>query len=156
MKIINIIFICSKPTPYMKIRSILLITILSIFGLVSVVYVGFLVFPDLNIDNEEPTINYIGPYINNTHSCFTHGLSCTAELPSQIINYTVWSIDGTINITSYATTGENGFFKLDLEIDKSYVILMQTIFNSTFYEGTANFSTAFGSANCITTGQLKP
>ena len=156
MKITNFIFICSKPTPHMKLRSILLVTILSIFGLVSVVYVGFFVFTDLYSDNEEPNINYIGPYIDNTHSCFTHSLSCTAELPSQIINYTVWSTDGAINITSYATTGENGFFKLDLEIDKSYVILMQTIFSSTFYEGTANFSTAFGSANCITTGQLKP
>lgn len=156
MKLSKTIFIYSKTTPHMKLRSILLVTILAISGLVFTIYAGFLVFPYLNIDNEGPNINYIAPYINKTHSCSKHSLSCTAELPSQIINYTVWSTDGNINITSNAITGNNGFFKLDLEIDKSYMILMQTIINNTLYEGTANFSTAFGSANCITTGQLKP
>jgi hypothetical protein len=138
----------------MKLRSILLVTVLAISGLVIVVLAGFLVFPYLNLDNEEPNINYIAPYINTTHPCSKHSLGCTAELPNRIINYTVWSTDGTINITSYATTGDNGFFKLDLEIEKSYIIQMRTFFNNTLYEGTTNFSTAFGSANCITTGQL--
>ncbi len=156
MNLIKIIFIYSKPSPHMKLRSRLLVTILAIFGLIFVVYVGFLVFPYLNLGNEGPNINYIAPYINNTHTCSNHGSGCTAELPNQIINYTVWSTDGTINITSYATTGDNGFFKLNLEIDKNYVIQMQTISNNTLYEGTSNFSTAVGSANCITTGQLKP
>jgi len=138
----------------MKLRSILLVTALAISGLVLIVSVGFFVFPFLNIDNEGSNINYIAPYINKTHACSQHSLSCTAELPNQIINYTVWSSDGIINITSNAITGDNGFFKLDLEIDKSYIILMQTIINNTLYEGTTNFSTAIGSANCITTGQL--
>ncbi len=156
MKLIKIIFICSKPSLYMKLRSKLLVTILAIFGLGFAVYVGFLVFPYLNLGNEGSNINYIAPYVNNTHSCSKHSLGCTAELPNQVINYTVWSTDGTINITSSATTGDNGFFKLDLKIDKSYIIQMQTIINDTPYEGIANFSTAVGSANCITTGQLEP
>ncbi len=156
MKLSKTIFIYSKPTLNMKLRSILLVTILAISGLVFIVYAGFLVFPYLNIDNEGSNLNYFAPYINNTHSCSKHSLGCTAELPNQIINYTVWSTDGNINITSNAITGDNGFFKLDLEIDKSYMILMQTIINNTLYEGITNFSTAFGSANCITTGQLKP
>jgi hypothetical protein len=156
MNLIKIIFIYSKPSPHMKLRSILLVTVFAIFGLVFVVYVGFLVFPYLNLGNEGSNINYIAPYINNTHSCSKHSLGCTAELPNQMINYTVWSTDGTINITSYATIGDNGFFKLNLEINKNYVIQMQTISNNTPYEGTTNFSTAVGSANCITTGQLKP
>ena len=156
MKLSNDIFICSKAIPCMKLRSKLLVTTLAISGSVFMVYVGFLVFPYLNIDNEGSNINYIAPYIDKTHSCSKHSLSCTAELPNQIINFTVWSTDGIINITSNTITGDNGFFKLDLEIDKSYMILMQTIVNNTLYEGATNFSTAFGSANCITTGQLKP
>ena len=138
----------------MKLRSKLLLTIFVISGLGFVVYAGFLIFPYLNVGNEGSNLNYIAPYINNTHSCSKHSLGCNAELPNQIINYTVWSADGTVNITSYATTGDNGFFKLDLDIDRSYVILMQTIVNNTLYKGIANFSTAVGSANCITTGKL--
>lgn len=154
MNLIEIIFTWSKPSPHMKLRSRLLVIILVISGFGFVFYAGFLVFPYLNLGNEGPNINYLAPYINNTHSCSKHSLGCTAELPNQIINYTVWSTDGIINKTSYATTGDNGFFKLDLEVDKSYVILMQTIVNNIFYKGIASFSTVVGSANCITTGQL--
>ena len=156
MKLIKIIFICSKPSPHMKLQSIFFVTVFAIFGLFFVIFVGFLVFPYFNLGNEGPNINYIAPYNNNTHSCSKHSLGCTAELPNQIINYTVWSTDETIIITSYATTGDKGFFKLDLEIDKSYIIQMQTLINNILYEGTTNFSTVLGSANCITTGQLKP
>ena len=140
----------------MKLRSILLIIILTISGVGIAIYVGVFVFPYLNPGQDGPNINYIAPYVNNTHTCYTHAQGCIAELPNQLINYTVWSNDGSINITSNAITGTNGFFKLDLEINKNWINLMQTIINSTLYQGMTNFSTFSGSANCITTGQLKP
>ncbi|MHA1942462.1 MAG: CueP family metal-binding protein [Candidatus Hodarchaeales archaeon] len=119
------------------------------------IYAGFFIFPSLNQDQDGPNINYIAPYVNNTHTCYTHVQGCTAELPNQLINYTVWSNDNSINITSSAITGANGFFKLDLERDYNWTIQMQTNINNNLYQGMTNFSTFSGSANCITTGQLK-
>ncbi|MHA2181287.1 MAG: hypothetical protein ACXAAH_07675 [Promethearchaeota archaeon] len=139
----------------MKLRSILLITILAISGLGLAIYAGIIIFPYLNQEQVGPNINYIAPYVNNTHTCGTHTQGCTAELPNQLIHYTVWSNDNSINITGSAITGTNGFFKLDLEIDNSWTIQMQTHFNNILYQGMTNFSTFSGSANCITTGQLK-
>ena len=141
---------------YMKLRSILLIIILAISGVSIGIYVGFFVLPSLNMEQDGPNINYIAPYVHNTHMCYTHAQTCTAELPNQLINYTVWSNDGTINITSSAITGANGFFKLDLELNINWTIQMQTIVDEILYQGMTNFSTFSGSANCITTGQLKP
>ncbi|KKL81446.1 hypothetical protein LCGC14_1994700, partial [marine sediment metagenome] len=103
-----------------------------------------------------PEINYIAPYISYTHTCYTHSQGCNAELSNQLINYTVWSNDGIINITSHTTTEANGFFKLSLEINKNWTIQMTATINNILYRGTTNFSTFPRSANCITTGQLKP
>ncbi|KKK44909.1 hypothetical protein LCGC14_0490360 [marine sediment metagenome] len=140
----------------MKLRSTLLLIALIISGVGIAIYVGVFVFPYLNTGQEGPNINYIAPYVSRTHTCYTHASGCDAQFPNQLINYTVWNNDGTINITSSAITGGNGFFRLDLEINYSWTIRMQTIINSTIYTGTTNFSTISGSANCITTGQLKP
>ncbi|MHA2128109.1 MAG: hypothetical protein ACW99E_22660 [Promethearchaeota archaeon] len=139
----------------MKLRSILLITILAISGLGLAIYAGFFIFPSLNQEQDGPNINYIAPYVNSTHTCYTHAQGCSAELPNQLINYTVWSNDNIINITSSAVTGANGFFMLDLDIDYNWTIQMQTIIDNILYQGMTNFSTFSGSANCITTGQLK-
>ena len=140
----------------MKLRSILLLIVLVISGAGIAIYVGFFVFPSLTTSQAGPNINYIAPYTSTTHTCYTHSTGCTAELPNQNINYTVWNIDGSINITSDAITGINGFFKLDLALNNNWTIRMQAIINSIVYTGTTNFSTTSGSANCITTGQLKP
>ncbi len=70
--------------------------------------------------------------------CFLYYLSPHQnglELSNQLISYTVWSNDGTINITSHATTGANGFFKLNLEIKKNWTIQMQTMINDTLFRG---------------------
>ena len=139
----------------MKLRSILLIIILAISGVGIAIYAGFFVFPYLNGGQDGPNINYIAPYVNNTHTCYTHTQGCTAELQNQLINYTVWSNDNSINISSSAITGINGFFILDLEININWTIQMQTTINNILYQGVTNFSTFSGSANCITTGQLK-
>ncbi len=135
--------------------------IFSILGLIIIVStgivlsIGIYLFPYLNDKNKSQTTIYFGPYINNTHPCYTHAQGCSAELPNQLINYTVWSQDGSINITSNVVTGTNGFIELDLAINKDWTILMQTMINGTLYRGNTTFSTLSGSANCITTGQLK-
>lgn len=140
----------------MKLRSTLLIIALVISGVSIAIIVGVFVFPYLNTSQDGPNIIYIAPYTNNTHTCYTHAQGCTAELPNQNINYTVWNISGSINITSNVITGTNGFFKLDMAVNNNWTIRMQTTINSIVYTGTTNFSTFSGSANCITTGQLKP
>ncbi len=140
----------------MKLRSILIIIVLVISGVGIAIYVDVFILPNLNSGQDGPNINYISPYVNGTHSCYTHGPSCTAELPDQLIEYTVWNSDGSINITSNANTGANGFFRLDLVINQNWTIHMQTVIMSTLYQGATNFSTISGSANCITTGQLSP
>jgi hypothetical protein len=140
----------------MKLRSILLIIILVISGVGIAIYVDVFILPYLNSGQDGPNINYIAPYVNGTHTCYTHAQGCRAELPNKLINYTVWSQDGSINITSNAITGANGFFRLDLVINQNWTILMQVITTSTLYQGATNFSTISGSANCITTGKLNP
>ncbi len=140
----------------MKLKSILLIIILAISVVGIAFYVEVFILPYLNSGQAGPNINYISPYVNGTHTCYTHGQSCTAELPNQLINYTVWSHDGSVNITSNAITGTNGFFKLNLVINQNWTIYMETVIMSTLYQGATNFSTISGSANCITTGQLAP
>jgi len=149
-------YIYSSSSLNMKLRSTILIIALVISGLSIAIYVGVFVFPYLNTGQDGPNINYIGPYINNTHTCYTHTPGCSQELPNQFINYTVWNNDRSINNMNNATTGANGFFKLDLAINYNWTIRLQTTINSTVYIGTTNFSTISGSANCITTGQLKP
>ncbi len=139
----------------MKLRSVLLIIILAISGVSVGIYLGVFVFPYLNLEEDGPNINYIAPYVHNTHMCYTHAQSCTAELPNQLINYSVWSTDGTINITSSVITGANGFFRLEMGLNKNWTIQMQTIVDEILYQGMTNFSTFSGSANCITTGQLR-
>ena len=125
-------------------------------GLGLAIFTGIFIIPSLNSGQDGLNINYIAPYVNNTHPCYTHTQGCSAELPNQLINYTVWSNDNSINETSSAITGANGFFKLDLAIDKNWTIQMQTLINNIPYQGRTHFSTFSGSANCITTGQLKP
>jgi hypothetical protein len=149
-------YIYSISSLNMKLGSTLLLIALVISGVGIAIYVGVFVFPSLNTGHDGPNINYIAPYTNSTHTCYTHAQGCTAELPNQFMNYTVWNNDGTINITSSAINGGNGFFKLDLEINYNWTIRMQTTIISTVYIGTTNFSTTSGSANCITSGQLKP
>lgn len=138
----------------MKLRSLLLIIIFTISGLGIAIYAGFFLFPYLIPIQDGPNINYIAPYINNTHACYTHTHGCSAEIPNQRVNYNVWDNDGNINITNSVITGPNGFFKLDLQIDKNWIIQIETVIDEKFYQGTTNFSTFAGSANCITTGQL--
>ena len=140
-----------------KKKIVIVITIILLISGVSIG--GFFIFRYLNPPEQGrdgPNINYIGPYIKVTHTChYTHTESCSAELPNQFINYTVWSQDGSINTTNSVTTGTNGFFKLDLVVNKNWTIQMQTMINGTFYRGNTTFSTLSGSGNCITTGQLK-
>lgn len=141
-----------------KLKIILLIGVIIVFGCGIAIYVGVYVslYPNVNEQKQdESNINYIAPYINNTHPCYTHGSGCMGELPNQFISYTVWNNDGTINITSNITTSSNGFFELDLEINYSWTIRMQTTINNTIYAGITTFSTFSGSKNCITSGKLR-
>ncbi len=139
----------------MKLRFKVIIPLVIIISTGVIIYFGFFLFPNLTRRQQGTKYIYIAPYVFHTHPCHTHGSSCNGELPNQLINYTVTTNDETLIISDEVKTGNDGFFQLHLDLNTSYVIQMQTLINETFYLGSTDFSTFFGSANCITTGQLK-
>jgi len=139
----------------MKLKFKVIIPIVIIISASFIIYFGFYLFPHLIHSQQNIKAVYIAPYISHTHSCHTHSPSCTGELPNQLVNYTI-SVDNEIEIFwNEIMTEDNGFFHLNLEINTAYVIQMKVFINETLFWGSTNFSTFFGSANCITTGQLK-
>ncbi|KKM26588.1 hypothetical protein LCGC14_1583310 [marine sediment metagenome] len=139
----------------MKLKFKVIIPFVIIIGMGFSVYFGLFLFPNLFSRQHSTTTIYIAPYISHTHQCHTHGSSCTGELPNQSINYTVRNNDEII-FSGEIITEENGFFQLDLNLNASYAIQMKIFINETLYWSSVEVNTFFGSANCITTGQLTP
>lgn len=112
-------------------------------------------FPYLIHSQQSTKTIYIAPYISSTHTCHTHSTSCSGELPNELVYYTIRTNSETLIFSNEIMTEDNGFFQLKLEINTLYVIQMNVSINETLFLGSTNFSTFSGSANCITTGQLK-
>ena len=94
---------------------------------------------------------YIAPYITNTHPCYTHAVgSCQGELTNTVVKYVIDSGDQSVHIEDEITTGDDGFFTVNIPAQKSYQISIWIGPN----EGYAQFSTYADSPNCITTGHM--
>ena len=139
----------------MKLKFKVIIPLVIIISTGFIIYFGFYFFPYQNHLQQNTKTIYIGPYISHTHTCHTHSPSCTGELPNQLITYTISANNETLIFSNEIITEDNGFFQLDLEINTPYVIQMRVSINETLFWGSTSFDTFFGSANCITTGQLK-
>ncbi len=141
----------NKKTGY----TILIVIVLFAVGTSYALYRAGIIFPknmDINLQNTK-TI-YFAPYVNSTHSCYTHALSCRGELNTTEISYIITSSDGSIRINGSAITRANGFFKLNLPANNNFTVEFSVIINSEIYSGSTTFETYPNSANCITTGQL--
>jgi len=136
----------NKKTGYV----ILVVIVLSAVGATYALYRAGIIFPQ----DLQPKTIYFAPYVNSTHSCYTHASSCTAELNNTEISYIINSSDDSININDSAITGANGFFKLSLPANNNFTVKFSIIINSEIYMGSTTFDTYPDSANCITTGQL--
>ncbi len=139
----------------MKLKFKVIIPLVIIISTSFIIYFGFYLFPYLNHLQQNTKTIYIAPYISQTHTCHTHSPSCTGELPNQLINYTISTNNETAIFSKEIMTEDNGFFQLNLEINTLYIIQMKVSINETLFWGSTDFNTFFGSANCITTGQLK-
>ncbi|MHA1977691.1 MAG: CueP family metal-binding protein [Candidatus Hodarchaeales archaeon] len=124
--------------------------VLSAVGITYALYRAGIKFPQ----NLETKTIYFAPYVNSTHSCFTHASSCTAELINTEISFIINTSDGSININDSAITGANGFFELNLPANNSFTVKFSVIIHSDIYTGSTTFDTYPDTANCITTGQL--
>ncbi len=115
------------------------------------------VFYIVNLNLEMPKATkavYIAPYVNKTHPCDTHVPSCQAELQNILVQYVLDDKDGSYHAQNKATTGNDGFFAVEVRTQNSYRIVMTTIIDGVEYRGVTEFSTYPGSSDCITDGQL--
>jgi hypothetical protein len=144
----------SKKLNFMKTKYIIMAWILSIVlsGFVGNA-VNFLIIPQNQGSQEFKTI-YFAPYVNTTHPCYNHGVSCTAELNNVDVTYIVASGDGSVLIENITATESNGFFELSLQAQKSYQISLSISINNTTYYGYTTFNTYQDGANCITTAKM--
>ena len=94
----------------------MVVIVLSAVGISYALYRAGIIFPKTSeINPQNPKTIYFAPYVNSTHSCYTHTLSCTGELNNTEISYIITSSDGSIHINGSAITNANGFFELSLE-----------------------------------------
>ncbi len=97
---------------------------------------------------------YVAPYLSYTHPCGTHVPTCQAELTNTLVHYSVDEIDGSYEVQSSVTTGDDGFFEVVVPTRKNYVITMTITLDGTDYQGSAEFGSYASSSDCITEGQL--
>lgn len=137
-----------------KTRNIIIVVIaISVVGTTYALFNAGILFPQNQQNQNEKTI-YFAPYINSTHSCYTHASGCSAELNNTEISYVINSTNGSINIVGSIFTEANGFFELSLPSERNYTIEFTVIINTETYTGNTIFDTYPTGANCITTGQL--
>ncbi|MFQ6124885.1 MAG: CueP family metal-binding protein [Candidatus Heimdallarchaeota archaeon] len=138
----------------MKVKVKAIVVVVWLISIVTGFYAGYRLHPQQLDQLRGETTVYIAPYINNTHPCYRHAASCTAELPNTVVRYVIDSSDKFVHQESEATTGANGFFTVKVPTQKSYQIRMWVDLGSIPFEGYTQFSTYTDSPNCITTGQL--
>ncbi len=97
---------------------------------------------------------YVAPYLSYTHPCGTHVPTCQAELTNTLVQYSVDEIDGSYQVQSSVTTGDDGFFEVVVPTRKNYVITMTIVLDGTEYRGSAEFGSYASSSDCITEGKL--
>ncbi|MFW9873725.1 MAG: CueP family metal-binding protein, partial [Candidatus Thorarchaeota archaeon] len=97
---------------------------------------------------------YVAPYINTTHACMYHSPSCQGELVNISFDYLLFDNEGTLldNITLISEA--NGFFSVDLPVDRAYMMLIGSFINGTQYVGSALITTYSDSPDCLTTTHL--
>ncbi|MFQ5821753.1 MAG: CueP family metal-binding protein [Candidatus Heimdallarchaeota archaeon] len=138
----------------MKVKVKAIVAVVWLISIAAGFYTGYSLHPQQLDQLQGETTVYIAPYINNTHPCYRHAASCTAELPNTVVRYVIDSSDKSVHREGEAATGANGFFTVKVPTQKSYQIQMWVDLGSIPFVGYTLFSTYTDNPNCITTGQL--